>query len=93
MLVKFIGIVKNPDLTLADGVCVSLSLPADFTAPCEIRTSQGAYSFFGSGRLNQAATMYAWRYDPVAKVTYKGYVNFTIKGTTVNVPDIKLARL
>jgi len=65
----------------------------DWTAPCDTRTSQGAYSFYGSGRVNQATTMYAWRYDPVAKVTYKGYVTFTIKGTTVTVPDIKLARV
>jgi len=93
MLVKFSGNVKNPDLTLADGVCVALSLPADFTAPCEIRTSQGAYSFYGSARYNQVVTVYAWRYDPVAKVTYKGYAMVTIRGTTVTVPDIKLARV
>lgn len=93
MLVKFIGNVKNPDFSLADGACVALSLPADFTAPCEIRTSQGAYNFFGSGRMNQTTTVYAWRYDPVAKVTYKGYVNVIIKGTSVQVPDIKLVKL
>jgi hypothetical protein len=94
MLVKFIGNVKNPDFSLADGACVALALPVDVTAPCEIaRTTQGAYNFFASGRMNQVVTVVAWRYDSVTKTTYKGYVNVTIKGTTVQVPDIKLARV
>ena len=93
MLVKLSGNVKNPDLSLANGACVALALPTDFTAACSTVTAQGAYSLYASAKYNQIVTVYAWRYDPVAKVTYKGYAMVTIKGTTALVPDIKLVKV
>lgn len=91
--VTLTGNVKNPDLTLADGACVSIALPADFTAPCSTTTVQGVYRLTVSGRINQSFTVYAWRYDAATKTTYKGSASATVRGSTVQLPDIKLAKL
>ena len=90
--VTLTGNVKNPDLTLANGACVSIALPADFTAPCDTKTSSGAYRFTMSARINQSVTVYAWRYDATTKILYKGSASAVIRGSTVVMPDIKLAK-
>ena len=91
-LVTLTGTVKNPDLTLADGACVSIALPADLKAPCDTKTVQGTYRFAISGRLNQTITVYAWRYDAASGLVYRGYSSATIHGATVQMPDIKLLK-
>ncbi len=90
--VTLTGNVKNPDLTLADGACVSIALPADLTAPCSTTTLQGVYRLTVSGRINQSFTVYAWRYDPATKTVYKGSASATVRGSTVQMPDIKLVK-
>lgn len=90
--VTLTGNVKDPDLTLANGACVSIALPADLTAPCDTKTSSGAYRFTISARINQSVTVYAWRYDTTAKILYKGSASAVIRGSTVAMPDIKLAK-
>ena len=90
--VTLTGNVKDPDLTLANGACVSIALPADFTAPCDTKTSSGTYRFTISARVNQSVTVYAWRYDATTKILYKGSATAVIRGSTVAMPDIKLAK-
>lgn len=94
MLVVLSGTVKNPDLTLADGACVAISPPptAATTDCAGAKTTQGAYRLSISARLNQVVTVYAWRYDAIAKVMYKGYAVITVRGQAATVPDIKLAK-
>lgn len=91
--VTLTGNVKNPDLTLADGACVSIALPSDVTAPCTTKTSGGTYRLTISGRINQVVTVWAWRYDATTKTTYKGSASATVRGSTVQLPDIKLQKL
>ena len=45
-----------------------------------------------SARLSQTVIVYAWRTDLATGLTYKGYAMVVVKGTTQQVPDIKLAR-
>lgn len=93
MPVVLYGNVKNPDLSFADGACVSLVLPTNFAdCPSSIRAAQGTYRFTFSARLNQTVTVYAWRIDPATGITYKGYAMVVIKSGTQQVADIKLAR-
>lgn len=90
--VTLTGTVKNPDFTLADGACVGVALPADLKAPCTTKTSLGTYRLTVSGRINQTFTVYAWRYDAAAGIVYKGSAGGVVRGGTVQVPDIKLAK-
>ncbi len=87
------GNVKNPDLSFADGACISFNAPTS-TADCpsSIKSSQGTYRFTVSARLNQTIIVYAWRTDPVTGITYKGYAIVVIKSGTQQVADIKLAK-
>lgn len=93
MPVVLYGNVKNPDLSFADGACVSLALPTSFTdCPSSIRSAGGTYRFTLSARLNQTITLYAWRVDPATGVKYKGTATVIVKSATQQVADIKLAR-
>ena len=93
MPVVLYGNVKNPDLTFADGACISLYAPTSTgDCPSGIKSAGGTYHFTMSARLNQTVTVYAWRTDPVTGITYKGYAMVVVKGATQQVPDIKLAR-
>ncbi len=87
MAVKFSGKVRNPDLTLADNVCVRLD---PNSATCLTKTVQGAYSVTASARMNQTVTIYFTRLD--GTILYKAYVSAVVKSATVTMPDAKLAK-
>jgi hypothetical protein len=94
--VQLNGNVKNPDLTPADGVCVSIQAPSTLTAdpgcPTNKYTVNGTYQMIVSAKMNQQVTVYAWKWDPVTHVLAKGYAMMTVKSTTVQMPDIKLIK-
>ena len=93
MAVVLYGNVKNPDLSFAEGACVSLAAPTSFTdCPSSIRSVGGTYRFTVSARLNQTITLYAWRVDAAAGIKYKGTATVVVKSTTQQVADIKLVK-
>ncbi len=87
MPVALSGRVKNPDLTLASGVCVRL----DPTSPVclAVTDTSGTYTVAATARLYQTVTLYFTRQDPTALL--KAYVSTTVKGAVVQMPDAKLA--
>jgi hypothetical protein len=88
MLVTVYGLVKNFDATPGSGVCVRMTTA---TPDCLVLTaSDGTYRFSFSGRLNQTVTVVLTRQE--GTVLWKGTATMTIKGPTVQVPDIKLAK-
>ena len=87
MVVKLTGRVKNPDLTLAEGVCVRLD---PFSATCLTKTVQGSYRLTASARMNQTVTLFFTRQD--GTILYKAYVSAVVKGSIVTMPDAKLAK-
>ena len=93
MAVVLYGNVKNPDLSFADGACVSLAAPTSFTdCPSSIRSVGGTYRFTLSARLNQTITLYAWRVDAATGIKYKGTATVVVKSATQQVADIKLVK-
>lgn len=93
MPVVLYGNVKNPDLSFADGACISLNAPTSIAdCPSGIKSAGGTYRFTMSARLNQTVVVYAWRTDPATGITYKGYAMVVVKGATQQVADIKLAK-
>lgn len=88
MLVTVYGLVKNFDATPGSGVCVRMTTA---TPDCLVLTGpDGTYRFSFSGKVNQTVTVVLTRQD--ATVLWKGTATVTVKGPTVQVPDIKLAR-
>jgi len=88
MLVTVYGLVKNFDATPGSGVCVRMTTAAP---DCLVLTAHdGTYRFSFSGRMNETVTVVLTRQD--GTVLWKGTATMTIKGPTVQVPDIKLAR-
>lgn len=86
-LVVVKGIVKNADGTVAANVCVSLTTS---TSGCVMSRADGTYSFTVSSRINQTFTLYFMRMD--GTTLYKAQTTFIVKGTTVDVPTVKLAK-
>ena len=83
------GYVKNSDATPASGVCVRLF---SATAECTIVTgADGTYRVSFSGRVNQVFTIYLTRQD--GAILWKGSATMTIKGGTVQMPDVKLVKV
>jgi len=82
------GTVKNADGTVAADVCVSQTTA---TSGCFKTTGpDGTYSFSQSARINQTFTLYFMRQD--GTVLYKAQVTYIVKGATVDVPTVKLAK-
>jgi hypothetical protein len=96
MVVQLTGYVRNPDLSIAVGACVSYVAPTtanNFECTSNTyMTATGAYRLTVSARLNQTVTVYAWMKDATGTML-KGYAMMTVKGTTVLMPDIKLAKV
>ena len=86
-LVVVRGTVKNADGTVAANVCVSQTTS---TSTCVMSRADGTYSFSVSGRMNQTFTLYYMRMD--GTTLYKAQTTFIVKGTTVDVPTVKLAK-
>src|SRR5439155_11202838 len=96
MTVLLSGYVRNPDLSFAEGACVSIAPPpstTNFDCTSGQLTTTSAYRLTVSARLNQTVTVYAWKKDPASGLMLKGYAMMTVKGTTVLMPDIKLAKV
>jgi outer membrane biosynthesis protein TonB len=96
MTVQLSGYVRNPDLSLAEGACVSIAPPpptTTFDCTSGQLTTTSAYRLTVSARLNQTVTVYAWKRDPATGAMLKGYAMMTVKGTTVLMPDIKLQKV
>jgi hypothetical protein len=87
-LVTIYGLVKNSDATPASAVCVRTTTT---TPDCYVLTApDGTYRFAMSARLNQTITVVLTRQD--GTVLWKGTATITVKGATVQVPDVKLAK-
>ena len=87
-LVTIYGLVKTSDATPASGVCVRTTTA---TPDCYVLTApDGTYRFSMPGRLNQTITVVLTRQD--GAVLWKATATITIKGATVQVPDVKLAK-
>lgn len=80
------GRVKNPDGTPADAVCVMLQTGGG----CVAATALGQYQLTLSGRVNQTVTLYFTRTD--AGVLFKGTASAIVKGGTLMMPDVRLAK-
>jgi hypothetical protein len=97
MVVQLSGYVRNPDLSFAEGACVSVSPPptgtTNFDCTSGVLTTTSAYRLTVSAKLNQTVTVYAWKKDPTTGAMLKGYAMMTVKGTTVQMPDIKLQKV
>ena len=94
MVVQLYGYVRNPDGSIADNYCVSIAPPAStttFDCPNPIQTTQNAYRLTVAAHYGQQVTVYAWKKDPATGLMLKGYAFMTVKGTSVLMPDIKLA--
>jgi len=88
MLVTFNGFVKNSDATPAANVCVRLTTAA---ADCLAFTgADGTYRLSGSYRINQSVTFYLTRQD--GTILWKATATMTVKGPTVQMPDVKLVK-
>jgi len=88
MLVTVYGLVKNLDGTPGSGVCVRQTTA---TPDCLVLTEpDGTYRFSFSGRVNQTVTVVLTRQD--GAILWKGTATMTVKGATVQMPDIKLAK-
>ena len=88
MLVTFNGFVKNSDATPASNVCVRLTTAA---ADCLAYTAaDGTYRLSGSYRVNQTITFYLTRQD--GSILWKATATMTVKGPTVQMPDVKLVK-
>ena len=88
MLVTFNGFVKNSDATPAANVCVRLTTAA---ADCLAFTAaDGTYRLSGSYRINQSVTFYLTRQD--GSILWKATATMTVKGLTVQMPDVKLIK-
>ena len=98
MTVQLSGYVRNPDLSFADGACVSIAPPPTSTTNYDCAalggqlTTTSAYRLTVSAKYNQTVTVYAWKKDATGAIL-KGYAMMTVKGTTVLMPDIKLAKI
>jgi hypothetical protein len=93
--VQLNGTVRNPDLTPASGVCVSIYPPSTTTGdpgcPSTYYTdANGAYHLTVSAKMNQSVVVYAWKYTSTGLL--KGYMSMTVKSTNVQMPDIKLIK-
>ena len=88
MLVTVYGLVRNVDGTPGSGVCVRQTTA---TPDCLVLTApDGTYRFSFSGRVNQVVTVVVTRQD--GTILWKGTATVTVKGATVQMPDIKLAK-
>lgn len=88
MLVTFNGFVKNSDATPASNVCVRLTTAA---ADCLWYTgADGTYRLSMSYRVNQTITLYLTRQD--GAILWKATATMTVKGPTVQMPDVKLVK-
>ena len=87
--VTFKGIVKNPDGTPAQGVCVFQATSSTPGASCfAISGSDGTYRFIEAARFNQIVTLYFMRQD--GTVLYKGTTSAKVTGSIVSMPVVYL---
>ncbi len=82
--VTFTGTVKNPDGTLAHGVCVSLSAGGF----CHTVSNQGSFRLTFSAKIGQSVTLYFQRWD--ATKTYKASITKIVSSTHVEVGTVTL---
>jgi hypothetical protein len=88
LIVTARGVVKNSDLTVAKDVCIRFDTA---TASCLVKSyADGTYSLTFSGRINQTFTLYFTRQD--GTILWKAQATITVKGPTVDVPTVKLAK-
>ena len=83
------GTIKNPDGSLASGVCIGFALGACVNDP-SLQTG-GTYRIVVSARMNQAITLYFTRTD--GSVTLKAYTMKTITSTSVTMSTVMLQKV
>jgi outer membrane biosynthesis protein TonB len=88
ILVTAIGNVYNADLTLASGVCVRLTT----ANPTCITTTgtDGSYRVSSTAKVGQTLLLIFTRQD--GTILWKGTASMTVRGPTVQMPDVKLAK-
>ena len=89
MIVTVYGTIKNPDGSLASGVCILLSS----TSGClnnPVEQTGGTYRITISGHVNQTILLYFTRTD--AGVLLKASATKTITGPTVTMPTVILMK-
>lgn len=89
--VTFKGVVKNPDGTPAQGVCVFQTPSGTPGASCfAISASDGSYRFIEAARINQIVTLYFMRQD--GAVLYKGTTSAKVTGSIVSMLVVYLQK-
>jgi hypothetical protein len=88
ILVTAIGTVYNADLTLASGVCVRFTT----ANPTCITTTgaDGSYRVSSTAKVGQTLLLIFTRQD--GTILWKGTASMTVRGPTVQMPDVKLAK-
>ncbi len=88
ILVTAIGNVYNADLSLASGVCVRLTT----ANPTCITTTgtDGSYRVSSTAKVGQTLLLIFTRQD--GTILWKGTASMTVRGPTVQMPDVKLTK-
>ncbi len=86
--VTALGTVYNADLTLAANVCVRLTTT---TTTCLTTTAtDGTYRVTSSAKVGQNMLLVFTRQD--GTILWKGTASMTVRGPTVQMPDVKLTK-